>query len=312
MPCETLATLAKFRFCDEGATSCSACGEKISQCASGFNKKLYGISSDTAQERFFFEATSAMSNTTDRFTSRVANYVKWRLDYPQALYDALRSEGILQDDAVIADIGAGTGISTLLFATNNHRVFAIEPNASMREAGQEFLASHPLTTWHSGTADKTSLPDHCADAVVAAQAWHWFDTPETVAEFRRILKPGGQVILIWNDRITTGDGFSEAYEDAVRYFAIDYDKVDHKQFGEAAFNKLWGKDGWKETHANNLQHLTFEGLLGRVLSSSYMPDETHPEFEFMKHVLKKIFLRYQENGTVDMLYHTRAFHGQLN
>ncbi|MGL5889670.1 MAG: class I SAM-dependent methyltransferase [Bacteroidia bacterium] len=253
-----------------------------------------------------------MNNTTERFTGRVANYVKWRPDYPQELYDALCKQGAIMPGAVVADIGAGTGISAQLFAANNHRVFAVEPNQPMREAGQDFLANQPLVSWHNGTAQTTGLPDSCADAVVAAQAWHWFDTPETVAEFRRILKPGAQVILIWNDRITSGDGFSEVYEDALRYFATDYDKVDHKQFGEASFNKLWGHGRWKETRADNVQHLTFEGLLGRVLSSSYMPDETHPEFEFMKHVLKKIFLRYQENGTVAMLYHSRAFHGQLN
>lgn len=253
-----------------------------------------------------------MSQTTERFSSRVANYIKWRPDYPQALYKALLEHGVLTPEAVIADIGAGTGISAQLFAAHNHTVMAVEPNQPMREAGQAALAKQPLVSWHNGTADKTGLPSHSADAVIAAQAWHWFDTPETKTEFKRILKPAGQVVLIWNDRITTGDGFSEVYEDALRYFAIDYDKVNHKQFGEDAFNQLWGNNKWKEITVDNVQHLTFEGLLGRVLSSSYMPDEQHPEFEFMKHVLKKIFLRYQENGTIAMRYNTRAFHGTLN
>ncbi|MCU0432637.1 MAG: class I SAM-dependent methyltransferase [Bacteroidia bacterium] len=253
-----------------------------------------------------------MSNTTERFSGRVANYVKWRPGYPQALYEALLKNNTLATTDVIADIGAGTGISAALFAQNGHHVIAVEPNEPMRMAGIEFTATLPLVSWHPGTAHQTGLDTQSINAVVAAQAWHWFDTPETAAEFRRILKPGGQTLLIWNDRITHGDGFSEVYEDALRYFAIDYAKVDHKQFGEASFNKLWGEGRWRETTTENVQLLTFEGLIGRVLSSSYMPDETHPEFEFMRSVLKKIFLRYQENGTIAMRYHCRAFHGILN
>ncbi|MCA6361836.1 MAG: class I SAM-dependent methyltransferase [Bacteroidetes bacterium] len=253
-----------------------------------------------------------MSQTTERFSGRVANYVKWRPGYPQALYDALRQNGALTPGDVIADIGAGTGISAMLFAQNGHTVQAVEPNEPMRNAGCEFTAMQPLVNWHAGTAENTGLTAQSINTIAAAQAWHWFDSPETAAEFRRILKPGGQVVLIWNDRITQGDGFSEVYEDALRYFAIDYAKVDHKQFGEASFNKLWGEGNWRETATENVQLLTFEGLIGRVLSSSYMPDETHPEFGFMKNVLKKIFLRYQENGTVTMRYHCRAFHGILN
>jgi SAM-dependent methyltransferase len=253
-----------------------------------------------------------MTATTERFTDRVAHYIKWRPNYPHALYAALVEQEVVQPGAVVADIGAGTGISAALFAEQVHTVFAVEPNAPMREAGAALFAQEPRITWHNGTAEATGLEAASVDVVVAAQAFHWFRAEETRAEFNRILRPGGQVLLLWNDRITKGDGFSEAYEEALRYFAIDYAKVDHKQISTPVFDAFWGVGNWRTTSVPNVQELTFEGLLGRVLSSSYMPQENHPEFPFLQNVLKKIFLRYQQNGTVTMRYTTRAFYGPLS
>lgn len=262
----------------------------------------------TKRRRDFYFMTT---ESTTRFSDRVAHYIKWRPGYPDEVYAELINRKVIATGNTIADIGAGTGLSAKLFLKHKHPVLAVEPNAAMRNAGQELLIDQPIQ-FYNGTAEATQLPAASVDTIVAAQAFHWFNTQTARKEFQRILRPNGQVILIWNDRIVRGDDFSEAYEEALRYFAIDYAQVDHKQITDTAFDAFWGTGNWQTFAIPNVQELTFEGLLGRVLSSSYMPKEDHPDFSFMQHVLKKIFLRYQNNGSVAMRYDTRVFYGSLN
>src|SRR5690606_1463661 len=70
----------------------------------------------------------------------------------------------------------------------------------MRNAAISQLQHFSGFRMSSGTAEKTLLPDRAVDVVVAAQAFHWFNTSAVRDEFRRILKPGGWVVLIWNER----------------------------------------------------------------------------------------------------------------
>ena len=141
-----------------------------------------------------------MTDTVERFSNRVANYVKYRPGYPRAIIGYLEQTCGFTHESVVADIGCGTGLSSQLFLENCKRVIGVEPNAAMRAAAIEFLADFPDFSIIDGTSEATTLPDHSVDIVVAAQAFHWFDPERTRAEFRRILKPGGHVVLIWNER----------------------------------------------------------------------------------------------------------------
>ncbi len=253
--------------------------------------------------------------TTERFSDRVANYVKYRPGYPAAVAERLREAGVLAETSVIADIGSGTGLSAELFLERGHVVYGIEPNKEMREAGEEQLKNFERFHSVDGTAEHTTLPDQSVDIVLAGQAFHWFDREKAREEFRRILKPGGYVVLMWNDRRTATTGFLEAYEDLLKMFGTDYEKVNHRQMDEKVFDAFWGKGPeapeWKTFSVDNHQDFTFEGLKGRLFSSSYVPAEDHPDSAFMVSVLKKIFLRYQENGTVRFEYDTKVYYGQL-
>src|SRR5436190_5922335 len=141
-----------------------------------------------------------MTDTVERFSNRVANYVKYRPHYPREIIGYLKEHCGLTSDSVIADVGCGTGISTKLFLENGNRAFGVEPNAAMRAAAEEYLAAFPNFTPVDGTSDDTTLPDDSVNIVVAAQAFHWFDAEKTRPEFKRILKPGGHIVLIWNER----------------------------------------------------------------------------------------------------------------
>ncbi len=250
-------------------------------------------------------------NTTERFSNRVENYVKYRPTYPSDVLVRLRDVGVLAENSVVADIGSGTGISSKLFLENGYDVFGVEPNTEMREAAEEFLRNE--TRFHSvnGTAEETNLKDNSIDLVLAGQAFHWFNAEKSKLEFQRILKPNGNVVLMWNDRRMDATDFLKSYEDLLNYFGTDYKNVSHKNIDEKNFDSFFGIKKWNHFSVENFQDFTFEGLKGRLFSSSYVPAEDHPDSAFMEYVLKKIFMRYQENGLVRFEYDTIVYYGKL-
>lgn len=237
--------------------------------------------------------------------------MKYRPGYPAQVLDRLRDAGVLAADAVIADVGSGTGISSWLYLENGFEVFGVEPNDEMRKAAEEYLSAYKRFHSVNGTAEETTLADHSVDMILAGQAFHWFDVEKAKAEFKRILKPGGNVVLVWNDRRPDSTDFLRAYEDLLKMFGTDYAKVNHRNIDEKVFDAFWGKGEWHSFSVDNFQDFTFEGLKGRLFSSSYVPAEDHPDSPFMVSVLKKIFTRYQENGLVRFEYDTRVYYGKL-
>ena len=136
------------------------------------------------------------ADAKQRFSSRVADYVRYRPGYPAALIDLLRAECGLQKFHQVADIGSGTGLLSKLFARNGNRVLGVEPNDEMRAAGEEFLAAYPNFTSVAGSAEATNVGDACIDFIAAGQAFHWFEPVATRREFVRILKPDGWAVMI--------------------------------------------------------------------------------------------------------------------
>src|SRR5258708_14345063 len=156
---------------------------------------------------------------TARFSDRVEDYVRYRPGYPPQVLELLRAECGLQPAHTVADIASGTGAFTRLLLENGNRIFAVEPNTAMREAGNQLLRSCGTMTGVAGTAEATTLPSASVDFVTAAQAAHWFDRVRARAEFVRILKPGGWWVLIWNERRTATTPFLSDYEQLLLTYA---------------------------------------------------------------------------------------------
>src|SRR5271157_3949183 len=135
------------------------------------------------------------SNATSRFSDRVENYIRYRPGYPPEALQVLKDDCGLAPQHEVADIASGTGIWTRLLLENGNRVFGVEPNAEMREAGERLLADFPQFTSVAGTAEATTLTNESVDFVTAAQAAHWFDRERSRREFARILKPSGWLVL---------------------------------------------------------------------------------------------------------------------
>jgi len=217
---------------------------------------------------------NSMSDSTKRFSSRVPYYIRSRPGYPSSLIEFFRSDLSLKPDHIIADIGSGTGILSQLFLKNGNTVYCVEPNEDMREAGNSQLSSHGNYRSIDGTAEATTLADGSVDFVTAGQAFHWFDPVKSSMEFRRILRPGGWVTLIWNERRSINTGFNAAYDAFIDEFTGDRATASVRggSFGtEPAVKKFFGENGFEIREFDNHQDLTWNGLLDRVYSSSYMP-----------------------------------------
>jgi SAM-dependent methyltransferase len=251
-----------------------------------------------------------MTDTVERFSNRVDNYVKYRPGYPIELLELFRDEMSLRSDSVVADIGSGTGLSATLFLGNGNKVYGVEPNAAMRSAAEAFLKDFPNFTSVNGTSEHTTLSDASVDIVIAAQAFHWFDSERTRAEIRRITKQKGHVALIWNERQLDTTPFLRDYEELLVKFANDYNAVRHDNVTEEKLAAFFGKE-FKTKTFENRQVFDFEGLRGRLLSSSYMPSEDDPRFESMSIALRGVFAKHEEGGKITVFYDTNVFYAEV-
>ncbi|MBO9717698.1 MAG: class I SAM-dependent methyltransferase [Pseudoxanthomonas sp.] len=247
--------------------------------------------------------------STERFTDRVADYVRYRPDYPPALTEWLRDQHGITPSWKVADIGAGTGISSKLFLDAGHEVTAVEPNAAMREAAVAWLGGNPRFSAVDGRAEATTLADASVDLVCAAQAFHWFDQQAVKPEWRRILRPGGLVAVYWNSRRLTGSAFLEGYEQLLLDYGLDYSSVSER-YGDDAHMRRWFGSGLRGmAYFDHGQRLDFDALRGRLLSSSYAPRAGHPEHAPMLQALERLFADTARDGFIDFDYDTRVFVG---
>jgi len=249
---------------------------------------------------------------TARFSDRVEDYVRYRPGYPPEVIELLRDECALKPSDDIADIASGPGAFTPLLQENGNCVFAVEPNAEMREAGNRLLHSFDRLTSVAGTAEKTTLPSASVDFATAAQAAHWFDRGRARAEFVRILKPGGWCVLVWNERRTFATPFLRDYEQLLLTYGTDYKEVRHERTTET-IHEFFAPAPYQERVFELRQQFDFEGAAGRLLSSSYAPLAGHPNHAPMMAELQRIFRAHaQQNGIVDFEYNTRVYYGKLS
>lgn len=251
---------------------------------------------------------AASRDATARFSDRVRDYVRWRPGYPHALLNALEREAGLSERSVVADVGSGTGISSELLLESGCTVFAVEPNADMRMAAEAKLGDHPRFRSVAGTAEATNLPGGRVDLISAGQAFHWFDPKAARAEFTRILRPGGHIALFWNTRDVEATAFLRAYEALLQAFGTDYDAVDHRRVGPEHLKRFFRGPYLTFTFPNE-QVLDFDGLKGRLLSSSYTPAPGHPQHAPMLEDLYRIFETHEVAGSVRLLYVTELHVG---
>ena len=251
-----------------------------------------------------------MSDSVARFSNRADNYAKYRPRYPPGVLDILRSDCGLTSSWIIADVGSGTGILSELFLQNGNPVFGIEPNGAMRQAAERLLQAFPNFTSVDATAEATTLESSSIDLVTAAQAFHWFDRNKARQEFARILRPGGWVVLIWNERRLDSTAFLRDYEALLLRYGTDYEKVRHENIA-GEIGRFFAPESFQTQSLDNVQHFDLASLKGRTRSASYTPEPGDPNFEPMFAKLEELFNAHQSGGIVDFEYDTTVFYGHL-
>lgn len=275
-----------------------------------------------------------MEEHQPHFSRRVENYIQYRPPYPESIIEVLERECLLTKDAVIADIGSGTGMLTELFLNNGNRVFGIEPDPEMRAAAEHLLQKHAAFTSIAATAEATSLADASIDFVTAGQAFHWFDHERARREFARILAPNGWVVLVTNLQRTSGTPFLVALEQFWQTYltrqglqALATGQELHALLQQQSPVYRWRLNAqlarqellapffepgsFAESFFENHHVYDFPGLKGRVFSAASAPQADHPRYPEMLENLEAIFQAHQVNGTVTIEYETQLCYGQL-
>jgi ubiquinone/menaquinone biosynthesis C-methylase UbiE len=252
-----------------------------------------------------------MPDSTQRFSDRVENYIRYRPGYPAELIAILQTKTGLNPQSIVADVGSGTGISTAVLLPYAGQVLAVEPNESMRRAAETLLAAKPNFRSVNAAAESTTLADASVDMITVGQAFHWFEPTKTRREFARILKPGGWVALIWNERLTDTTPFLQAYENLLKTKSTDYDQVNHTRIDTKLIAEFFAPVNFELFEFPNAQHFDLAGLIGRALSSSYVPNAGQPVHEVFMQGLSEIFGQHARNDRVTFEYITRLYLGQL-
>ena len=246
-------------------------------------------------------------DVTKRFNTRADDYVKYRPNYPQAIYDFLWKEVGVLSSFTVADVGCGTGIFTKGLVDRCQKIVGIDPSQKMLDQARIFLGERDNLDLILGTGENLPLSDNSVDGILCAQAFHWFDLQGSKKEFRRVARSNAPIVFIWNDRKTSGNKFLAAYDYLIRAHGTDYAQVNHREVTKGG--KIQQFFGCEPEYfcCDNQQIFDFEGLLGRLTSSSYMPNRGEAGFESMASNLKTLFDQNQKKGTVTIEYDCKLY-----
>jgi len=244
-----------------------------------------------------------MGKPTERFSDRVSNYVRYRPSYPQALVDTLMTECHLDSQSTIADVGSGTGIFSRLLLDKGCYLSGVEPNRNMREAAERQLAGYHKFSSIEGQSERTGLDDSSIDLITAAQSFHWFEIGDTRQEFLRILKPGGYVALVWNQR-KIDQPFQIEYDRMLRQYASDYCAVNQMNISPEDILDFFSPNKVAKFEFDNSQIFDLSGFLGRMQSSSYVPKTDTAEHFGLIQAAEDLFNRYQSSETISFEYNS--------
>lgn len=251
----------------------------------------------------------SVMDTIKRFNNRAEFYVKFRPGYPEGLIGILEKEAGFDESVDVADIGSGTGILAKMFAACGNIVFGVEPNDEMRNMAEKQMKSFYNFVSVKGTAENTTLADSSVDLIVAAQAYHWFDSQKAKQEFKRILRNDGFVVIIFNVR-KNNTPFMKAYNKLQENLKTDFKKVRLENVKENNIAGFFDDLKIKKKQLDNSQELDFNALKGRLLSCSYVPLEGSENKRVLAG-LKEIFDKYNEKGKIKIEYKTKIYIGRF-
>ena len=242
-----------------------------------------------------------MNENKEKFSGRVKEYAQYRARYSAQIIATLETQCGLRKEDVIADIGAGTGMLAELFLEHGNSVIAVEPNAEMLAECAAMQERYPALRTVRAAAEETTLADASVDFVVVGRAFHWFDAERARAEFTRVLRPGGWLVLASvgrrrEDTTAVGQAYREVlqritpeYGEIIKRFDI-YDNAEQFFAGSAVLRECFESE----------ELMTLEMLIGQTQSISFAPLEGQPGHAAMVEMLTEFFAQYAVDGVVRM------------
>ena len=242
------------------------------------------------------------------FHGRAADYDAARPAYAPAFFQYLSGTYGIADGAVIADIGSGTGKLSRQLLERGYQVFAVEPDRDMRSMAERNLADFPGFFSVAGTAECTTLDSASADAVIAAQSFHWFRPGAFRLECRRILRPGSIAVLVWNWRDPEAS-VNRAWSDLSRQFCPTFQGFSNGlRPHDPRISEFFG--GCYQYHFfSHPLCLDWPAFLRRCLSSSYAPRGEAPESAAYQETLFSLFNRFARQGVLEIPNATVVYTG---
>lgn len=232
----------------------------------------------------------------EKFTGKAQIYERYRPDYPVAVYNFITENMGLPDDAVIADIGAGTGIFSMPLIKRGYKVCCVEPNADMKLVLDDKAKNYPNYIGLNSSAEHTNLQGNSVDLITVAQAFHWFDRQAFKEECKRILKLNGKVVLLWNVKDEDWQLTKELAEINKKY-CPNYKVFSGglSSIGVEQFNDFFKVPCRTMTFDNHVFDDHFRQFVGRCLSCSYALKEGDENFENYKEALRELFFKHADD-----------------
>jgi len=246
---------------------------------------------------------------TQQFTGRASAYTKGRPDYPEAIFTDLYEKHGFNAQSVIADIGSGTGKFCKPLLERGSTVYAVEPNGDMlTRALKEIKGAnryHPV----QASAESTTLPDASVDHITCAAAFHWLDAAAFHAECRRILKPGGLVVMAWNVRSKDAP-INRAHAEVFRKFCPKFTSLSHGfDACQGDLNRFYGGASERIAYEDSAVQ-DKKKFIARSLSSSYALKSGDADYAAFVSALEELFDAWQQDGVVTVPAETVLFLGQ--
>jgi ubiquinone/menaquinone biosynthesis C-methylase UbiE len=249
---------------------------------------------------------------TNRFSTKAERYAHFRWGYAPEAIQAIFDNSGLTSDAIVADIGAGTGLVTREFVARVAKIYAVEPNQPMREIAERMLNQHPTFNGVDGRAEATTLADHSIDLIAVGQALHWFEPQAALKEFRRILKPEGWLAILFHPPPPIDHAIYQALKPIFNVeYGWDTTPSPKPQYGNSHADYYFGIGNGIKMHFPQTWQESWEEFIGGILSDSHSPDDTHPAFHRFVSAVRRVFDQFCDGSNLEVIGGTDLVLGQL-
>ncbi len=248
-------------------------------------------------------------DSVNRFNTKAEVYLRYRWEYHPQAFAAFCEQAQLGATSVVADIGAGPGSISRHLAAWVGRIFLVEPNPAMRHTAEAAVGHLPNCTIIDARAEATTLPDASMDAIIIGRALHWFDPEPTRSEFRRILRPGGWLAQIGEER--DDDAELEQATRQLQAPELGWRRDSKETRPRKNLGYYLGHDEAITFRFPCLAEEDFEAFLGRLTSRSSAPDPGHPLRARFEAAARVVFDRFSQDGRLAQPFNTILMMGQM-